>query len=57
MKEDKKIIFDAFARLFVLMIESDTDNIELTFNFNKCKAKFKVDLVDLEELEDKGEKK
>ena len=55
MKEDKKIIFDAFARLFVLMIESDTDNIELTFNFNKCKAKFKVDLVELEELEDKGE--
>ena len=57
MKEDKKIIFDAFAQLFVLMIESDTDNIELTFNFNKCKAKFKVNLVELEELEDKGEKK
>ena len=55
MKEDKKTIFDAFAQLFVLMIENDTDNIELTFNFNKCKAKFKVDLDELQEVEDKGE--
>lgn len=52
MKEDKKTIFNAFAQLFILMIENDTDNIELTLNFNKCKARFKVDLV---ELEDKGE--
>ena len=53
MKEDKKTIFNAFAQLLVLMIESDTDNIELTFNFNKCKAKFRVIL---KELEDEGEK-
>lgn len=55
MKEDKKILSNAFAQLLVLMIESDTDNIELTFNFNKCKARFKVDLVELKELKGKGE--
>ena len=55
MKEDKKTVFNAFVQLFVLMIESDTDNIELTFNFNKCEARFNVDLVEFKELEDKGE--
>lgn len=55
MEEDKKTIFDAFAQLLILMIESDTDNIELTFNFNKCKARFKVILDELEDVEDKGE--
>ena len=49
MKQNKKLIFDAFAHLFILMLDGETDNIELTFDFNKCKAKFKVELVGLEE--------
>lgn len=56
MKEvDKKTLFSAFAQLFVLMIENKTDNIEMTFDFKKCKAKFNVELIRLEKVEDKGE--
>lgn len=47
--EDKKLIFEAFAQLFIIMMENETDNLELSFDFNKVKAKFKVDLIDLEE--------
>ena len=53
MKEDKETIFNAFAQLFVLMAENDTNNIELTFNFKKCKVKFKVDLKELEYKENR----
>ena len=48
MKEDKKLIYEAFAQLFIIMLENETDNMELSFDFNKCKAKFKVELVDME---------
>ena len=49
MKENKKLIFDAFAHLFMLMAENETDNVELTFDFNKVNAKFKVEVVSLED--------
>lgn len=49
MKENKKLIFDAFAHLFLLMAENETDNVELTFDFNKINAKFKVEVVSLED--------
>ena len=58
-KKQDKTTAQTFASLLVLMINNDTDNIELTFNFNKCKAKFKVELLDLQDTthqhEDKGE--
>lgn len=47
MKVDKKLIRDAFAQLFIHMFNNDADGIELTFDFNKCIAKFKVDLVEV----------
>ena len=53
MKENKKLIFDAFAHLFLLMAENETDNVELTFDFNKVNAKFKVKLIQIKE--NKGE--
>ena len=48
MKENKKLIFDAFAHLFLLMAENETDNVELTFDFNKVNARFKVEVISLE---------
>ena len=54
MKENYKVINQAFAQLLILMIEGESDNMELTFDFKKCKAKFKVDLVELEEKKQYG---
>lgn len=59
MEEKDKTMSKTFANLLILMINNDTDNIELTFNFSKCKARFKVELLDLQDTEsqqeDKGE--
>lgn len=49
MEQKDKNLAQAFASLLVLMINSDTDNLELTFDFKKCKAKFKIDLLELKE--------
>ena len=54
MKENDKIVCQGFGRLLILMVKNNTDNLELTFNFDKIKAKFNVVLVEVEELK-KGE--
>lgn len=54
MEENDKIVCQGFGRLLILMEKNDTDNVILTFNFDKIKAKFNVVLVELEELK-KGE--
>lgn len=41
MKENDKTICQGFARLLILMLENDTEDVTLTFNFDKIKAKFK----------------
>ena len=41
-----EMIYRAFAEIFKLMVEADTDNVELTFDFNGVKAKFDVILTD-----------
>ena len=48
MKPEYKLLNQTFAQILIIMLEGETDNMELTFDFKKCKAKFKVDLVDLE---------
>ena len=50
-----KIIFQGFGRLLVIMLENNTDNVALTFDFDKVKANFKVELIELEEQKGKGE--
>ena len=54
MDKTEKIIKEAFAELFILMFNNKTDNVELIFDFNKCKAKFKVSLEEVEQKK-KGE--
>ena len=49
MTKKEKVIRDAFAEIFMLMFNNDTDNMTLTFDFNKCIAKFKVELIELKE--------
>lgn len=41
--------------LLIHMIENETDNVELSFNIDKIKVKFKVELIELKELKEKGE--
>lgn len=59
VKKKDEITAKTFANLLVVMVNNDTDNIELTFDFSKCKARFKVELLDLQDTthqhEDKGE--
>lgn len=54
MKENDKIVYQGFGRLLILMAKNNTDNLTLTFNFDKIKAKFNVLLAELEEIK-KGE--
>ena len=54
MEGKDKIVYQGFGKLLILMAENKTDNITLTFNFDKIKAKFNVVLVEFEELK-KGE--
>ena len=51
MKEKDEIMIKAFANILMLMINNDTDNIQLTFKYSKCKARFKVELLDLQDTE------
>ena len=55
MEEKDKTMSKTFANLLILMINNDTDNIELTFGFSKCKARFKVELLDLQDTEHQQE--
>lgn len=43
------------AMLLIHMLENETDNVELSFNIYKIKAKFKIELIELKELKEKGE--
>ena len=55
MKENDKTVYQGFGKLLILMVKNNTDNLTLSFNFDKIKAKFNVVLVELEELKKKGE--
>ena len=50
MNENDELMCKAFGTLLIHMLENNTDNVELTFNFGKIKAKFKVELTMLKEL-------
>lgn len=50
MNENDKYISKGLGLLLINMLEKNTDNVELTFNFGKIKAVFKVELTILEEL-------
>ena len=54
MTENDRIVYQGFGKVLILMAKNNTDNLELTFNFDKIKAKFNVVLVELEGLK-KGE--
>ena len=45
MKGNDEYIYKGLGRLLILMLENNTDNVTLTFNFDKIKAKFKVELI------------
>ena len=57
MKINKKLIRDAFVEIFVQMFNNNANSMQLTFDFNKCVAKFEVNLVDVEEKKELGENK
>ena len=48
--KNEKAIRDAFVELFIEMFNNNTDNVELTFDFGKCIAKFNVTLEELKEV-------
>lgn len=50
MDENDKYICKGLGILLIHMIENNTDNVELVFNYGKINAKFKVELTMLEEL-------
>lgn len=49
MKSFPKILYEAFSTLFISMLNNETDNVELLFDFNKCNAKFRVELLEIDE--------
>ena len=47
MKIDEKLLRDAFAQVFGLMLENNTDLADFTFSFKGYKAKFELRLIEL----------
>ncbi len=44
---DKKQLYDTFAQIFMVMIESESDNMELTFDFKCAKVEFDICIKDM----------
>lgn len=55
MNGNDEYVCKGLATLLIHMLENETDNVELSFNINKIKVKFKVELIELKELKEKGE--
>ena len=43
-------VYKAFREILALMIEHNTDNMELTFEVNKHKVKFDICLIDVKKI-------
>ena len=55
-KNDEDIyVCKGLGILLINMLENETDDVELSFNFDKIEAKFNVKLIELKELKEKGE--
>lgn len=57
MNEDEKLMYirKGLGILLIKMLENETDNVELSFDIDKINVKFKVELIELKELKEKGE--
>ena len=55
MDENDKYICKGFAQLLINMLKENVTEVILDFSFANCKAKFKIELIRLTELKEKGE--
>lgn len=51
VKRNDKKIMSVFGDILILMVENNTDNIELSFDIRGFNAKFKVELMELKQNE------
>lgn len=47
MMIDKEQLYDTFAQIFMIMIESESDNMEIAFDFKCANVKFDVCIKDM----------